>query len=184
MERLVSLHPKHENYRIAHHLANVHDIFFLHSNIIHVNYMFIVVIDSMTIDSRSEVLAMPTIPRISESEWRIMKVVWAKTGPLAAYDIIQELAATEAWRPETIKTLLNRLVKKGALGYKKYKNLYLYYALVAEAESIRAESESFLKRFFDGALEPMLAHFVEEHPLTPAQIQELKRILAKKEGRR
>ena len=113
-----------------------------------------------------------------------MKVVWAKSGPLAAYDIIQELAATEAWRPETIKTLLNRLVKKGALGYKKYKNLYLYYALVAEAECIRAESESFLKRFFDGALEPMLAHFVEEHPLTPVQIRELRRILDRKEGRR
>ena len=113
-----------------------------------------------------------------------MKVVWARSVPLAAYDIIQELAATKAWRPETIKTLLNRLVKKGALGYRKYKNLYLYYALVAEAECIRAESESFLKRFFDGALEPMLAHFVEEHPLTPVQIRELKRILDRKEGRR
>jgi len=138
----------------------------------------------MTYNDISGVPAVPTIPRISEAEWRIMKVVWARSVPLAAYDIIQELAATKAWRPETIKTLLNRLVKKGALGYKQYKNLYLYYALVAEAECIRAESESFLKRFFDGALEPMLAHFVEEHPLTPVQIRGLKRILDRKEGRR
>jgi BlaI family penicillinase repressor len=112
-----------------------------------------------------------------------MKVLWASKDPLAAYDIIQVLAQIEEWRPETIKTLLNRLVKKGALGYKKYKNLYLYYALASETDCIRAESESFLTRFFDGALEPMLAHFVEEHPLTPAQIKELKKILDKKGGK-
>lgn len=112
-----------------------------------------------------------------------MKVVWAEDDPIAAYDIIRKVSETEAWRPGTIKTLLNRLVKKRALGFKKYKNLYLYYARVSEAECVLAESESFMKRFFDGALEPMLAHFVEEHPLTAAQIRELKRILAKKEGR-
>jgi BlaI family transcriptional regulator, penicillinase repressor len=127
---------------------------------------------------------MTKTPKITESEWRVMKALWAAADPIGAYDIIQELSKTEDWQPETIKTLLNRLVKKGALGYKKYKNLYLYYALISEAECIRAESESFLARFFDGALEPMLAHFVEEHSLTPAQISELKRILEKKEGRK
>jgi BlaI family penicillinase repressor len=74
-------------------------------------------------------------------------------------------------------------VKKEALGFKKYKNLYLYYALTSETDCIRAESESFLKRFFGGALEPMLAHFVEDHPLTPTQVRELKKILDKKGGR-
>lgn len=127
---------------------------------------------------------MARVPKITESEWRVMRVLWAASHPVGAYDIVQELSKTEDWQPETIKTLLNRLVKKGALGYRKYKNLYLYYALVSEGECIRAESESFLARFFDGALEPMLAHFVEEHPLTPAQIRELKRILDKKEGRK
>jgi BlaI family transcriptional regulator, penicillinase repressor len=123
------------------------------------------------------------VSRISEAEWKVMKVLWASKDPIAAYDIIQVLAQTEDWKPETIKTLLNRLVKKGALGYEKYKNLYLYYALASESDCIRAESETFLARFFDGALEPMLAHFVEEHPLTPAQIKELKRILDKKGGK-
>jgi BlaI family penicillinase repressor len=127
---------------------------------------------------------MARVPKITESEWRVMKALWAAPLPVGAYDIVQELSKTEHWQPETIKTLLNRLVKKGALGFKKYKNLYLYFALVSEAECIRAESETFLERFFDGALEPMLAHFVEEHPLTPAQIRELKKILDKKEGRK
>ena len=127
---------------------------------------------------------MPKIPKVTESEWKVMKVVWATNDPLASYDIIQKLSTTEDWKPETIKTLLNRLVKKGVLGYNKYKNLYLYYPLVTEAQCIQAESESFLNRFFNGALEPMLAHFVEQHRLTPAQIRELKRVVAKKKESR
>ena len=127
---------------------------------------------------------MPKIPKITESEWKVMKVVWATNDPMASYDIIQKLSTTEDWKPETIKTLLNRLVKKGVLGYDKYKNLYLYYPLFTEAQCIRAESESFLNRFFNGALEPMLAHFVEQHRLTPAQIRELKRVVAKKKESR
>ena|SRR5688500_10163740 len=123
---------------------------------------------------------MPKIPRIAESEWKIMKVLWLRSEPLAAYDIIQDLSARELWQPKTVKTLLNRLVKKGALGYRKYKNLYLYYPLVTEAACVKVETDSFLKRCFGGSLEPMLAHFVEHRRLSPGQIEELKRILNEK----
>jgi BlaI family penicillinase repressor len=60
---------------------------------------------------------MPKIPKVTESEWKVMKVVWSMDNPVASYDIIQKLSTTEDWKPETIKTLLNRLVKKGVLGY-------------------------------------------------------------------
>jgi BlaI family penicillinase repressor len=124
---------------------------------------------------------MAKTPKISDAEWRIMKVLWSKTEPQPAYDIVQELSPTEHWQSKTIKTLLNRLVKKKALGFKKYKNLYLYYPLVTEAACLRAESESFLERCFGGALQPMLAHFVEHHDLSADEVQELKRILEDKE---
>ncbi len=124
---------------------------------------------------------MPKIPKISESEWRVMKVLWRKSEPQPAYDIIQELSLSEKWQPKTVKTLLNRLVKKGALGFKKYKNLYLYSPLLRESECLKAEGESFLRRCFDGALQPMLAHFVEHRRLTREEIQELKRILDERE---
>jgi BlaI family transcriptional regulator, penicillinase repressor len=116
-------------------------------------------------------------PKIADAEWKIMKVIWAATAPMPAYDIIQVVALPEGWQPRTVKTLLTRLVKKKALGYRKYKNLYLYYPLVTEAECLRVESESFLTRFFDGSLQPMLAHFVEHRELTTSEIAELKRIL-------
>jgi BlaI family transcriptional regulator, penicillinase repressor len=125
--------------------------------------------------------AMSRTPRIADSEWKVMKILWAHKEPQPAYDIVQELLKKENWQPKTVKTLLGRLVQKGALGYRKYKNLYLYYPLVTESACVKAEGESFLDRCFDGALQPMLAHFVRTRKLSPAEIRELKRLLAEKE---
>ena len=122
---------------------------------------------------------MPKIPSISESEWKVMKVLWAKS-PQPAFDIINELAQTEDWHPSTIKTLLSRLHKKGALSVKKYKNLYLYEPAVSEAECVQTESESFLQRFFGGSLKPLLAHFVERQRLSSGELEDLKKLLKQK----
>src|SRR5438034_2205898 len=126
-------------------------------------------------------IAMRKVPKIAESEWKVMKILWSRREPQAAYDIIQQLSAKEDWHARTVKTLLGRLVKKGAVAYKKYKNLYLYYPRVSEAECVKAESASFLARCFDGSLQPMLAYFVQGQKLAPEEIRELKKILERKE---
>lgn len=124
---------------------------------------------------------MKPIPQISETEWEVMKVVWAKA-PLSAAEIIEALiTADSTWHPKTAKTLLNRLVKKKALGFKKEGRAYLYRPLVQETDCALAESESFLERVFGGSLKPMLAHFVERKKLSASEIQELKRLLDRKE---
>ncbi|MBI2948859.1 MAG: BlaI/MecI/CopY family transcriptional regulator [Verrucomicrobia bacterium] len=123
---------------------------------------------------------MKPMPKISETEWEVMKVVWSRS-PLSAAEIIDALMkADSTWHPKTAKTLLNRLVKKKALGFKKEGRAYLYRPLVQEADCALAESESFLDRVFGGSLKPMLAHFVERRKLSAQEIQELKRLL---EGR-
>ena len=124
---------------------------------------------------------MKPIPKISETEWEVMQVLWAKA-PLSAAEIIEALTAKDStWHPKTAKTLLNRLVKKRALGYKQEGRAYLYRPLVKEADCAVAESESFLDRIFGGSLQPMLAHLVERKKLTTAEIHELKRLLDGKE---
>lgn len=124
---------------------------------------------------------MKPIPKISETEWEVMRVIWA-TAPLTAAEIIEALTAQDAtWHPKTAKTLLNRLVKKKALGYKQEGRAYLYCPLVKETDCAVAESESFLDRVFGGSLQPMLAHLVERKKLTAAEIRELKRLLDEKE---
>ncbi len=123
---------------------------------------------------------MRKVPRISETEWEIMKIVWAQA-PCPASDIIAALSVADAsWHPKTVKTLLNRLVKKRALGFKQEGRAYVYRPLVREKECVDAASESFLERVFGGSLKPMLAHFVERKKLSPEEIQDLKRLL---EGR-
>jgi len=120
---------------------------------------------------------MPKIPRISESEWEIMNVIWSQ-GPCSAGDIIEALKQTDmSWHDKTVKAFLNRLVKKKALGFNKEGRAYVYRPLVKREECVDAASESFLERVFGGSLKPMLAHFVQRDKLSPDEIRELRRLL-------
>ena len=119
------------------------------------------------------------IPAISEAEWKVMKILWAKS-PQPAYDVIAALDSTEEWHPNTVRTLLTRLYRKKALRIKKYKNLYLYSPAVTEEECIREESDSFLRRVFAGSVKPLLVHFARREGLTAKDLDELKQILDEK----
>lgn len=101
---------------------------------------------------------MKRTPRISDTEWEIMRVVWARH-PITAAEIIARLAeADSTWHPKTARTLLARLVRKQALDYEPRGRLYVYGPRVSEQECVAAASETFLERVFGGSLEPMLAH--------------------------
>lgn len=117
-----------------------------------------------------------SLPRISESEWVVMKELW-RQHPQTAGELIQTLSGRSAWSPATIKTLLNRLVGKGALGFDKQGREYRYRPLVTEEACVRAESDSFLDRVFGGALAPMLASFLERESLSPEERARLKALL-------
>lgn len=120
---------------------------------------------------------MKTTPRISDTEWEIMRVVWMKY-PLTANEIIAQLIATDpSWHPKTVRTLLARLVDKQALGYAASGREYVYSPLVSEQESLTTASESFLARCFGGSLKPMLAHFVGQQRLTKKEVEELRNLL-------
>jgi BlaI family penicillinase repressor len=117
------------------------------------------------------------IPRISDTEWEVMKVIWTQ-GPNTADIVIEQLQKQDpTWHPKTAKTLLNRLLKKQALGYDKAGRAYIYRALVNEKECQDAVSKSFLARVFGGSLRPMLAHFIERKKVSPKEVAELRRIL-------
>lgn len=120
---------------------------------------------------------MKSIPRISETEWEIMRVLWA-AAPRTAAEVVDALVRKDpSWHPKTIKTFLTRLVNKGALEYQKDGRAYLYLPLVTERECVDAASDSFLDRVFGGSLKPMLAHFVEQKKLSAKEIQDLRKLL-------
>lgn len=118
-------------------------------------------------------------PKISEAEWMVMKVLWDRS-QATANEVVEALSASQSWKPKTVKTLINRLVGKKALGFSKNGREYLYRPLITEAECVLAETQSFLGRAGAGALKPMLAAFVETHELTAEEIAELKQILDRK----
>ena len=124
---------------------------------------------------------MAKTPRISEAEWEVMKVLW-KTSPRTANEIVKELKGRTHWKRETIRTLINRLVQKKTLGFEKKGRQYHYFPRVTEAEGIKAEAESFVKRIGGGSIEPMLAAFVEEKQLSAEKIARLKSILSQAEA--
>ncbi len=120
---------------------------------------------------------MKTPPSITETEWKIMKVLWEKA-PLSTGEIFQALQKEDSsWHPKTAQTLIGRLVKKGALGFTGKGRSYLYRPLFTAEECADQASESFLERVFGGSLKPMLAHFVEHRKLSAKEIRELKQIL-------
>lgn len=117
-----------------------------------------------------------SLPKIADSEWRIMKLLWKKS-PQTAAEIIDKLKSDVDWTPKTIKTLLNRLTRKGALDFEKDGRTYLYFPKISEVECKREETHTFVNRVFDGALKPMLAAFLEDGKLTSEELDELRKIL-------
>lgn len=121
---------------------------------------------------------MDKAPRISEAEWEVMKVVWDRH-PITANEVVEALDSTH-WQDKTIRTLINRLVAKGALGFDKEGRVYHYYPLLEKSRSVRGEGKSFLRRVYDGAVTPMLVHFIESEELSPQEIDGLRQLLDKK----
>ncbi len=119
------------------------------------------------------------LPKIAESEWRVMRVLW-EHGPLTANEMVDKLAGEVKWKPRTIKTLISRLVKKGAVGFTAEGNRYRYSASVGESECVHQETRSFVRRVYQGATKPALAAFLEDADLSPDEVKELQEILEQK----
>src|SRR5262245_65227456 len=107
--------------------------------------------------------------RISDAEWDVMEPIWA-AGACTAADVIRQLRATHDWNPSTIRTLLARLVEKGALAYDVDGSRYVYRAAVSRRQCVRHEGRSFLEKVFGGDVAALVAHFVAEAPLDRKQI--------------
>ena len=120
---------------------------------------------------------MKEMPKISEAEYEIMKAVW-KNAPISTNEVVS-LFENGSWSPKTVQTLLARLVKKGVLGYEKRGRVFVYTPLIEEREYIEEESESFLKKFYNGALNSMVLNFMDGEKLSPEDVEELTRILEK-----
>ncbi|MHC4425720.1 MAG: BlaI/MecI/CopY family transcriptional regulator [Planctomycetota bacterium] len=119
------------------------------------------------------------MPRIADSEWRVMQVLW-QHGPQTANDVVKALSGEVKWKPRTIKTLISRLVKKGAIKVTEEGYRYRYSAAVDKSTCIRSETKSFVGRVYQGAMKPALAAFLEDMDLSSEEIDGIQEILDQK----
>jgi BlaI family transcriptional regulator, penicillinase repressor len=117
------------------------------------------------------------LPDISESEWFVMEALW-ESSPQTASELTKTLRPTMNWAENTVRTLLTRLLDKGALKTDENASGTRTYLPAVKREScVRAEGESFMQRIFGGAAKPLLIHFAQNSKLTAEEVRELKKIL-------
>ena len=118
--------------------------------------------------------------RVSSAESVVMEALWDQAPELrelAAEDIAGLVGPGRGWTEATVKTLINRLLKKGAIAARKDGRRYLYSPVLRRMDYINGESEGFLGRLFDGRLAPLVSHFSEQGKLTPRDIAELRALI-------
>ena len=114
---------------------------------------------------------------ISDAESLVMDVLWRGRAGMPADEVIAALVTEKRWQEATIKTLLNRLFKKGALSASKDGRRYLYTAVLKREQWVSSESTSMLDRLFGGRVAPLVAHFGKHRKLSAADIAELKQLV-------
>ncbi len=114
--------------------------------------------------------------QISDAESVVMDVLW-KRSPLSADEVVASLSSRQDWQEATVKTLLNRLLKKGAIDAEKDGRRYLYAPVLQRGDWVQGESESLLDRLFGGRVAPLVAHFSEQRKLSRKDIAELRKLL-------
>jgi len=114
---------------------------------------------------------------ISQAELEVMKVLWQQS-PRTANEVVEVLADASEWHEKTVKTLLNRLMAKGAVSFEKDGRAYLYSPVVQQADYTQRESMSFIQRVFSGRLAPLVAGFAEQKQLKAEDVAELKLLIA------
>ncbi len=114
--------------------------------------------------------------KLSDAEWTVINVVWERS-VASARDVLEQTEAETGWAYTTVKTILSRLVEKGALRVRKRANTSLYEPLVSRKAARRSAVRSLLDRAFDGAFGGLLQHLVTDEKLSKKDREELKAML-------
>ena len=126
---------------------------------------------------------MQDLPTISEAESVVMSVLW-QSSPMATEDVVLALKSQQDWQEPTIKTLLNRLLKKGAISAQRDGRRYLYSPVLERDQWLSSESKGLLDRLFGGRVTPLVAHFSKQRKLTKKDLADLKRLIEELDNER
>jgi len=113
---------------------------------------------------------------LTEAEWVIIRAVWDNE-PCAAPTVQELLQEQKGWAYSTVKTMMDRMVKKGLLETERIRNLILYRSAITKSEAQNGEIMRAVKRAFDGALTPMMQFLLDNKTLSTQQLTELEEMI-------
>jgi predicted transcriptional regulator len=118
----------------------------------------------------------PTGERISDAEYAVMEALWQQS-PQTAAEVCEAVCEARGWSMPTVKTLLARLVNKGALGTRPDGRRFLYTPLIERSAYVGTESRRLVDRLFGGRAAPLFAHLAQSEQLTDEDIAEIEHLL-------
>jgi BlaI family transcriptional regulator, penicillinase repressor len=118
-----------------------------------------------------------------DSEWAILQKVW-ELEPCAAPTVQEALQDEKGWAYTTVKTMMDRMVKKGLLKAEKIRNLYLYRSAVTRVQARKGEITRTLKRAFDGTFTPLMQFLLENDELSEEEYRHLEKLIEKRKRRK
>ncbi len=123
----------------------------------------------------------PRSKTLTGQELEIMKVVWERE-QATVRDVYEVLLKRRKVAYTTVMTMMKILEQKGFLRKSQEERAYVYRPAQPKRQVIGVMVRDFINRVFNGSAEPLLVHLVEEHHLSPKDLEEIAR-LRKKEGR-
>ena len=119
--------------------------------------------------------------RLSDAEWTVMQAVWNRA-PASARDVLDEVGDETGWAYTTVKTLLARLVEKGALSEGRQANVNIYEPRITRNEARGSALRSLIDRAFDGTFGSLFQHLIAEERLSARDMKALERMLQESDG--
>ena len=119
---------------------------------------------------------MPKPPPITEAEWTVMDSLWIDS-PQSAQEVHGNIDPRQDWTLGTVKTLLARLLKNGAVRHRQEGKRFLYRPAFTRQACVRAAGKDLLDRAGPGAKSPPLAYFLKQSKISAGEIQELRGLL-------
>ena len=113
--------------------------------------------------------------KITGSELEVMKLLWHAEDALPVTEIREKLQELKGWEPATIKTLISRLVSKGAVRQEK-RNVYFYSPLITEKEYGAWATKDLITRLYNGSARDLVAALVHSDGLTQDDLDELRQM--------
>lgn len=127
-------------------------------------------------------MAKRSVNELTEAEWAIIQMVW-EYEPVPAPTVQELLEANRGWSYSTVKTLMDRMVKKGLLTTERIRNLMLYTSAITRHEAQNKEILKTLKRAFEGALTPMMQFLLDSDHITHSELDELEAMIKAKKSK-